>query len=463
MSFGQWVRADISNASRKNTIAVLDGVRALACLSVIWYHLNFVPRDFHVWNLQKIVPPLISALMFYGKYGVTLFFVLSGFLLFMPYARALLFAQPWPSTKRFYLRRVFRIVPAYYLSLILIVLLFHRVYLQPQHWWELGLFFLFLMDSSKATFKQLNAPFWTLATEWQFYMILPLIVLIMGLIVWRVNQRYRLRATLACILGLIAWGVFSRCVGNYFVYNHPTASMLVSRPVLNVYLFFTYGVDGKFLEDFGVGMLLSLCFIYAQHPSVSTKVRTTLRSLSPSPWVAGLLALFTMILWNYNESNPHTWPIFDLPVFYTSYYQVDELCFALAFGLCILALLFGYSWLKQPMEWSPLRWLGMISYSLYMWHFPLLVILMTWGQPYMRNWPLALHYCFYWLWLLLVIIPFCFLFYKWVEKPGVTLGKRFTRNNPPPKPPNPSADISDINVAAPSRTLAGQTASKSAP
>jgi peptidoglycan/LPS O-acetylase OafA/YrhL len=464
MTIGQWVRADIHDSSKKNTIAVLDGVRAFACISVVWYHLNLVPRDFHIWNMQQVVPSLIYALMYYGKYGVTLFFVLSGFLLFMPYAKALLFETTWPSAGRFYLRRVFRILPAYYLSLILIVVLFHRQYLQPQHWGELGLFFVMLMDSSKATFKQLNAPFWTLAIEWQYYMLLPLLVLGMGFVVRRVKQGHRLHATIACILALIVWGVFTRYVGNYFVYDHPTASVLVPRPVLNVYLFFTYGMGGKFLEDFGVGLLLSLCFIYAQQPSVSTTVHNALRRLSPYFWVAGLLSLFVMILWNYNQSNVNTWPVFNLPIFYASYYTIDELCFSLAFGLCIIALLFGYTWLKRPFEWSPLRWIGMISFSLYMWHFPLLVVFMTWGQPLMKGWPLALNYSMYWLWVLVVITPFCFLFYKWVEKPGMKFGERFTRQKPPtPTPPNPSADISDINPAAPTPSLAEQTASKTAP
>ena len=427
MAIGKWVGAGLEDSPKKNTIAVLDGARALACLSVIWYHIYQTPRDLHIWDPQSSAHALLNSFLYFGKYGVTLFFVLSGFLLFMPFVKALLFEKTWPSIRRFYVQRVFRILPAYYLSLILIVLLFQRQYLQPQHWQELGLFFAFLMDSSRTTFKQLNAPFWTLAIEWQYYMLLPLLVLGMRLIVWRVKQDYRLPPTVACILALIAWGLFTRYFGTYFIDQHPSETFLVPRSMLNGILFFTYGVSGKYLEDFAVGMLLSLCFVYAQHPSISPKVRTTLRKLSPWLWGAGLLCLLAMILWNYNERYVNTWPLFNHPLLITHYYRLSELCFSLSFGLCILALLFGSTRLKRPFEWTPLRWIGMTSYSLYMWHLPLLLMFIQWEQPVLRGWSPMLAYSAYWLWVLVVIIPFCFLFFICVEKRGLKFGERFNR------------------------------------
>lgn len=432
MFIEQWIKTGLEDVPQKKTIRVLDGVRAFACLIVIWFHIYRIPRDLSVWETRPFDNLALNTVLFFGKYGVTLFFVLSGFLLFLPFAKALLFENRWPSTRQFYLKRIFRIWPAYYLTLILIVVFFQQQYLQPQHWPELGLFFVFFMDSSAATFKQLNAPFWTLAVEWQYYMLLPLLVLGIRQFVWRVGQSYRLPVTLACLLAVIAWGLFSRYTGHYFFEQHPEKTLLVPRAFLNILLVFMYGVSGKYLEDFGVGMLLALCFVYARHPSVSPKIAATLHRFSPWIWSAGLLGLLAMLMWAYNYSFPNTWPLFNHPLFVQSYYLVCELCISLAFGLCILALLFGSGRLRGLFEWSPLCWVGTISYSLYMWHLPFLLLFIWWIQPWLSGWSPELAYGVYWLWVLVVIVPFCSLFFRWVEQPGMRLGVRLIQSEATP-------------------------------
>src|SRR5258708_801296 len=134
---------------------------------------------------------------------------------------------------------------------------------------------------------------------------------------------------------------FSRFFGNYFVNQHPAETVLLPRSFLDGILVFTYGVSGKYLEDFGVGMLLSLCFVYVQYPTMAPKLRTTLQKLSPWIWGTGLLCLLTMILWTYNDSYPKSWPLFNHPWLFSAYSLLNELCISLAFALCICALLFG--------------------------------------------------------------------------------------------------------------------------
>ena len=413
-----WLAMQLEDATQKNAIPALDGVRAIACLSVLAFHISLITRDARIWQLTN---RYIGSVMLAGGSGVTLFFILSGFLLFLPYGKALLCEGNWPSTRHFYVRRIFRIVPAYYLSLLLMILFFHPEYLRPEHLKELPLFFIFYMDSSPATFLQINGPFWTLAVEWQFYMLLPWLAWGISRIVRRGTTQSRCRRLLFCLIGIIIWGIGTREFGLYFT-AHPDQTILVPRPVLNVILFFTYGVSGKYLEDFAVGMLISLCYAYARLFPSDNRFVKALGRLSPWLFGGGLLVLYFMAMWLFNMWYPHRFRALDglTPL----YSEVSEICLAIGFGLCVTAILFGAAGLKRLFEVAALRWIGVISYSLYMWHLPLLVCILNYVGHKIPSWDNALAYGMTWFWAFFVIIPFAFLFYVWVEKPWMQLGAR---------------------------------------
>jgi len=410
---------------QKNNIAVLDGVRAIACLSVVAFHISLIAMSYHIWQPYPTSNFLVSAIAMQGGSGVTLFFVLSGFLLFMPYAKALLFAEEqWPSLKRFYVRRIFRIWPGYYVALALLVILTQQQYLTPARLPELALFATFLMDSTKQTFQQLNGPFWTLAIEWQYYMLLPLIALGFRKLVGSGALQQRWWRLIACLCLMAAWGVFSRWWGFYFIIEHPNATFLVPRPVLNVILFFIYGYDGKFLEDFAVGMLVSSCFVLVQQRSTEN----TLHWLGDrfrrySYWIfgAGIVVLIFMTLWNGNERY-HAIAFFE-PLF-EPYNWLSEFGLSVGYGLCVLALLFGSAPLRLPFEWAPLRGIGLVSYGMYMWHLPLLGRIAVYVQLVQAAIPPWLTYLLYWVGVLLIIVPFSYALYKWIERPWVQIGNR---------------------------------------
>src|ERR1700736_1341822 len=105
---GQWIARMLEDrqvGGKRNNIAVLDGVRAVAFLMVMVFHINRITGD-SLWN--RMANPLASSLSTAGGTGVTLFFVLSGFLLFMPFAKSLLFDSPWPLVRVYYMRRLLR-------------------------------------------------------------------------------------------------------------------------------------------------------------------------------------------------------------------------------------------------------------------------------------------------------------------------------------------------------------------
>lgn len=431
---GRWIGKQLGDKRPKTNIAALDGVRAIACLTVLDYHINLMTRDTHIWNPTNSSHLFLSAIALAGASGVTLFFVLSGFLLFMPYVKAMLFDNDWPATRQFYLRRVLRIIPGYYVALFVMILVIHPEYLQPDHLRDLGLFLTLFMDSIPETFQKLNGPFWTLAVEWQFYLLLPLLSILFAFIVHRVDTgslRRRIWTLTFCLLGLFAWGLFSRYWGVYFT-NHPTETFLVPRPVLNVLMFFLYGYDGKFLEDFAIGMLVSLCFVYAQHRSFGQRFNRRMRRLSPYLWGVGILLLMLMAMWNFNQGYPHTWAFLD-SLHYT-FNWLGEGSIALGFGLCVAAILFGPVGLQWFFTLAPLRWLGLISYSLYMWHLPLLIFFMT-NVGYRIEGSGLPGYGLYLLWALLVIVPISFLLYIFVEKPFIKLSDRLRQKKTPPSPP----------------------------
>lgn len=412
--FSTRVTARLEGRASAGAIPALDGVRALACLAVMGYHINLITRDMHLWRLSS--HPLLHSQFLSGSSGVTLFFVLSGFLLFLPYARALLFAQTWPDSRVFYLRRALRIIPGYYASLFLIVTLQQPEYLSPSHWRDLLLFLFFLMDSTQRTFQHINGPYWTLAIEWQFYLLLPLIALGIRYVTRRVWSKRPARAVALCLVALMGWGLLSRLWGIYFT-AYPTATVLsLPRRVVNDALFFTYGFRGKYLEDFACGMLAGLCYVAVKGNASANLGR--MRQLSPLLGVSALAALLILGTQLLQHVYPGTVPVFA---------WAGELAFSLSFACGIVALLFGPRAIRRCFEWTPLRWIGLISFSLYIWHLPLLVVFMHQVGPSLASLPHGPAYGLYWLWAALVVIPFSTAMYLLVEKPGMRLGERLRR------------------------------------
>src|SRR5205807_9144050 len=102
--------SSVTTSEPKNQIPLLNGVRAIACIIVLLTNLNFFARHYNIWpalpnngqlNIFFILYEYLGD--YFGDSGIILFFLLSSFLLFLPYAKALLFDSPWPSLRRFYL------------------------------------------------------------------------------------------------------------------------------------------------------------------------------------------------------------------------------------------------------------------------------------------------------------------------------------------------------------------------
>ena len=160
----------MNNESNKLTTSprypALDGLRGLAILMIIFYHIfDFLP------------------LSNFGWVGVDLFFVLSGFLI----TGILLPKRNYPHYfGNFYVRRILRIFPIYYLSLIIFLFLLPKIieypfslnYFIANQWWFWLEFQNWLFISKPVGNNNFLNHFWSLALEEQFYLICPFIFLL---------------------------------------------------------------------------------------------------------------------------------------------------------------------------------------------------------------------------------------------------------------------------------------------
>ena len=156
-------------------IKVLDGIRALSILIIVW---------FHFWQQSWLLPYLGNiSLDFIPRYGfllVDMMILLSSFCLFIPYARSMVYKEEMPKTKDFYIKRVARIFPSYFLSMIIaliFIILFQKNWLNSFFVKDtiMHIFFVNNWSADTLLFTNYMVVLWTVAVEVQYYLIYPLI------------------------------------------------------------------------------------------------------------------------------------------------------------------------------------------------------------------------------------------------------------------------------------------------
>jgi len=423
--YSQKVTASLEIKKSKGHLLVLDGVRAVACLAVLLHHIVYqivLPAHWSgLWKPSGTIQVIFAALLSFGASGVILFFLLSSFLLFLPFARVLLFDGQWPSVSRFYIRRLFRILPAYYVAIILMVLFFHPEFLQAANRWKLLEFFTFSMQAQLPA--QLNGPFWTMAVEFQFYMLLPLIAWILSLVVRRGTLRWRITKLVSCLLVILGWGLFSRWWG---LFVQPSATSFPQN-ILAALQPYYYGDNGKYFESFAVGMLLAILYVYIQNAPRGEILRKKLQRWSSRMFLIGLLILGFLAIYVFCVPSQYGAAFVFLDPYRTMlsqiYAQWQSIGYSICYSLCVCALLYNSGRLKRPFEWSVLRWIGLFSFSLYMWHLPLLFLFMNIMSQQFQGVGHRVQFVALLAWVFFVIFPISLTLYRWIEMPGMRLGE----------------------------------------
>jgi peptidoglycan/LPS O-acetylase OafA/YrhL len=298
-------------------IGALDGVRGVAILLVLFYHLG---RSAQGFGFQNIVLKASG----FGWCGVDLFFVLSGFLI-----TGILYDSRNSEFyfRNFYVRRILRIFPLYYAALLLVVLL-AALWPQAGVWgthsslWIAFYLTNILLVAEGAAAAGIVSHFWSLAIEEHFYLVWPFVV------------RWGTRRQLMTAAAALAAGAFALRV----------ALVLSGADVEAPYVLTPARIDAL-----AIG---ALCALAVRGPAGPAGVaRTALVTML----VSGASLLLVIL-------GPTTVSYRD-PVMQTAGYTL----IAVASGAAIIT---GITWqpLKSVLDNAILRWFGRYSYGLYVWH-----------------------------------------------------------------------------------------------
>jgi peptidoglycan/LPS O-acetylase OafA/YrhL len=333
-------------------IRALDGLRAIAALSIVLFHA------LHQAKFQAApVSHVLGNFFWYLPSGVHLFFVLSGFLLFLPFARAMLLGRPLPGTVQFYQRRALRILPAYLVALAVLAWLSTADYAVPLSGWAVLTHLLMIHDMFPAFNREFEGPFWTLAVEVQFYLLLPVLA---AALAWMMRSSRSPRRLISGILLLVVLALSVRAVDIAITSSLPVNT---NGGFARMFVLLTMGMQGKYLEVFMMGMLAAVVYIISvEFDGLSRALRWRLA------WVVACmsLAVYIVAMLNVRFCGPMFAP--------GQHWGVGELVYPLVVGVGYATLLLAILWsqrvIRWPFETRPMRFVGHISYSLYLWHNP---------------------------------------------------------------------------------------------
>jgi peptidoglycan/LPS O-acetylase OafA/YrhL len=344
----------------------LNGLRAVAILGVLFYHLG-------------------ASWMLGGFLGVDVFFVISGFLI-----TALLLTEYDRAGEirlgRFYLRRARRLLPA--LLTVLVAIAAWTVVFHPQrlyglrsdtlsavayisNWWFIA--------EDRSYFEVMAEPpllahLWSLAIEEQFYLVWPLVVL---LVMRRGGRRPLYYVALGgAVLSTLLMSVLA-VLGDQPVPHDPSR------------LYF--GTD---THAFGLMAGAALAVVWTAQPPTSP-VPALRRVFN----LLGAVALATVV-----------WAFVEVSEFSHVLYRGGFLAFCLAVAVLVAAAVYPGTLIERVMSLPPLQWIGDRSYGLYLWHWPVFLMLRPGIDIGLTGLPNAAL-------RLLLTFGLAALTYRWVEAP----------------------------------------------
>jgi peptidoglycan/LPS O-acetylase OafA/YrhL len=346
-----------AGAQKSKRLAKFDGLRGICALLVVITHVAFStgvvlgsesgPPQKGIWSIMAVGLEV----------GLGPFFVLSGMFLYKPFARYTLQGRSKPSLKPYFVRRVARILPGYYL-LTGFCLLFLNFTSIDSVWYVLRP--LLLMQDYDYLWYAGMDPSWTVPTEMQFYLVLPLIALLMHRMAARVTDPAAKVRRMMIPLGVMVLAGWA-----FTAYKH--SPHLGPFPPEFWWPF-------SYLALFALGMGLAILSVRAEQEPAATSGLYRLAARKPGLFWSAALVTYAVVC-SAPMGNAGTW---DYGTPQSAVIQ-HILFFVFAFLIMVPLVAPGAKTplVDKALSNGPIRFLGRISYGIYLWHF---VMMYLWFQ-----------------------------------------------------------------------------------
>ena len=378
-------------AAGKIRFPALDGCRALAAVGVLITHVALLSG---FSNRSTTLGPYLARM----DVGVSVFFVLSGFLLYRPFVAARFAGQPAGEVGAYARRRLLRIIPAYWVALTVVGFVLKAPGFVEPHSIVSHYLLLQIYDSTQLVGGPIQQA-WSLATEVAFYVFVPCWAWVMSRRQRGAAQQLRLE-----VIALVALFVAS-ALGNVGLIKIGVDGSTFAQ--LGTWLPFRIG-------DFIPGMLLAVGSAWVSH----NKIRLA-AWLSSAQVALALWLLAVGVFWF--VSTQLGLPMF--PIFTPTQAYVVRVLYLLFATLLVIPAVLARSekGFVTKTAANPLAiWLGLVSYGIYIWH-------EAWQDIYLRitDQP-ALNTSFLNMLAFTAVLTLISATISWylIEKPAIRWGSR---------------------------------------
>jgi len=332
-------------AASLSWLPALDGLRAIAALAVLVTHVGF--RSGYTGGTDA--GPFLARL----EVGVALFFVLSGYLLYRPFARAAIQGRKGPNPLRYLWRRALRVLPAYWAMMLVALVALNHETLKNAGDWLIPLALLHVYEPLQIPLA--TEQTWSLCTEVAFYLALPLFALGGRALGGRTpGQRTNRQLAYVGLLGAVglAWTVCAHT--SWWPLNSMSPLWLPG-----------------YLAWFAVGMGLAIA---TATPDPTGRLRVALHALASAPATCWTIA--ALLFWIATTQIAGPLALFPAPSAGESVAKHVLYVAIAAFALLPLVADVEPQPLVRAVLANPVsRYLGKISYGIFLWH---LVVLEAW-------------------------------------------------------------------------------------